>query len=63
MIYAFTKVLLLPIPFSVLTMKPEDLFAGKAHALLCRAWQKRIKGRDWYDYYWYIAQIKTVSKT
>lgn len=46
-----SKKLLLPIPFSVLTLKREDLFAGKIHALLCRQWQIRIKGRDWYDFY------------
>lgn len=50
------KNLLLPIPFSVLTFTPPDLFAGKLHALLCRAWKNRIKGRDWYDYVWYISR-------
>lgn len=50
------KRLLLPIPFSVLTYSQPDLFAGKIHALLCRKWQTRIKGRDWYDYYWYISR-------
>ncbi len=24
------------------------------HAVLCRRWQKRVKGRDWYDLIWYI---------
>ncbi len=56
-----TKRLLLPIPFTVLTMTQEDLFAGKIHALLCRNWQKRIKGRDWYDYYWYISRGVAVN--
>jgi len=50
------KNLLLPVPFSVLTLVPSDLFAGKLHALLCRAWKNRIKGRDWYDYVWYISR-------
>ena len=50
------KSLLLPIPFSVLTFVPSDLFAGKLHALLCRAWKNRIKGRDWYDYVWYVSR-------
>ena len=50
------KSLLLPIPFSVLTFVPPDLFAGKLHALLCRAWKNRIKGRDWYDYVWYVSR-------
>ncbi len=50
------KSLLLPIPFSVLTFVPPDLFAGKLHALLCRSWKNRVKGRDWYDYVWYISR-------
>ena len=55
------KRLLLPIPFSVLTYSQQDLFAGKIHALLCRKWQHRIKGRDWYDYYWYVSRNITVN--
>lgn len=43
-----------PIPFYVATYNLADLFAGKMHAALFRAWQKRIKGRDWYDVIWYI---------
>lgn len=43
-----------PIPFYVITYSLPDLFAGKMHAVLCRNWQKRIKGRDWYDLIWYI---------
>lgn len=43
-----------PIPFYVVTYAPSDLFAGKIHAALCRNWQRRIKGRDWYDLIWYI---------
>ena len=31
-----------------------DLFAGKIHALVYRGWKKRVKGRDWYDFEWYI---------
>ena len=50
------KNILLPIPFSVKTLTQPDLFAGKLHAILCRPWQKRIKGRDWYDLVWYIAR-------
>ncbi|MFI4956758.1 MAG: nucleotidyl transferase AbiEii/AbiGii toxin family protein [Gammaproteobacteria bacterium] len=49
------KHLLQPIPFSVLSYQLPDLFAGKAHALLCREWQTRVKGRDWYDFVWFIA--------
>lgn len=49
------KPLLQPIPFFVKTLTQPDLFAGKVHAILCRPWQKRVKGRDWYDFVWYIA--------
>lgn len=24
------------------------------HAVLCRAWKSRVKGRDWYDFVWYV---------
>ena len=50
------KNIFMPIPFSVKTLTMPDLFAGKIHAILCRPWQKRIKGRDWYDFVWYISR-------
>lgn len=48
------KILKEPLPISVNTYVPTDLFAGKMHAVLCRLWQKRVKGRDWYDLIWFI---------
>ena len=30
------------------------LYAGKMNALVYRKWQHRIKGRDWYDFEWYV---------
>lgn len=45
-----------PFPFSVRTYVPEDLFAGKMHALLCRPYKVRVKGRDWYDFIWYVSK-------
>jgi len=36
-------------------MTLPSLYAGKMHAILCRAWSSRQKGRDWYDLVWYIA--------
>ena len=45
-----------PIPFSARVYSMPDLFAGKMHALLCRAWKRRVKGRDWYDFVWYVAR-------
>lgn len=50
-----TRYLLQPIPFPVRVCDPPDLFAGKIHALLFRRWKKRVKGRDWYDFVWLVA--------
>lgn len=44
-----------PIPFSVRSYVLPDLFAGKMHAVLCRRWKNRVKGRDWYDFVWFVA--------
>ena len=49
------RYLLRPIPFSVRTFSLPDLFAGKMHAVLCREWKSRVKGRDWYDLVWFAA--------
>jgi predicted nucleotidyltransferase component of viral defense system len=50
------KTLLVPSPFTLNTMTLPSLFAGKMHAILCRNWTTRPKGRDWYDLVWYISQ-------
>jgi len=50
------KTLLVPIPFQVKLFTLPDLFAGKIHALLCRAWKSRVKGRDYYDLVWYVGR-------
>jgi Nucleotidyl transferase AbiEii toxin, Type IV TA system len=50
-----TRYLLHPIPFAVRSFILPDLFAGKMHAILCRTWKSRVKGRDWYDLVWYAA--------
>ena len=51
-----TRFLLQPIPFSVRVYDLPSLFAGKMHALLCRSWGNRVKGRDWYDFVWYVGR-------
>jgi len=48
------KTLLLPKTFNLITMTLPNLYAGKIHAVLCRKWQQRVKGRDWYDFEWYV---------
>lgn len=50
------KTLLNPMPFSVKLFSPADLFAGKMHAVLCRQWKGRVKGRDFYDLVWFVSQ-------
>jgi len=42
-----------PIPYAVRVYRLPDLFAGKMHAVLCRKWKSRQKGRNWYDLAWY----------
>ena len=51
-----TEQLALQQPYSFMTrcFTLPDLFAGKMHALVYRAWQRRVKGRDWYDFEWYV---------
>jgi hypothetical protein len=56
-----TRFLLQPIPFSVKAYAPPSLFAGKMHAILCRGWKARVKGRDWYDLVWYVARGTTLD--
>ncbi len=48
------KLLLLPLSFMTRCFTLPDLFAGKMHALVYRAWKNRVKGRDWYDFEWYV---------
>lgn len=45
-----------PIPVMIKSYCLSDLFAGKMHAVLCRAWENRVKGRDWYDFVWFASQ-------
>lgn len=51
-----TRTQLLPSPYQVTLYDLPSLFAGKLHAVLCRGWQKRVKGRDFYDLVWYVAR-------
>ena len=48
------KLLLQPHSFMTRCFTLPDLFAGKMHALVYRAWKNRLKGRDWYDFEWYV---------
>lgn len=49
------KLLLLPQAFMTRCFTLPNLFAGKMHALVYRSWKNRVKGRDWYDFLWYVS--------
>jgi predicted nucleotidyltransferase component of viral defense system len=49
------KYSLIPIPFNIRIYSLSSLFAGKIHSILCRKWKTRIKGRDLFDYVWYLS--------
>ena len=48
------KLLLQPHSFMTRCFTLPDLFADKMHALVYRVWKNRVKGRDWYDFEWYV---------
>jgi len=52
------KIVEFPSPFSMTTQSISSLFAGKIHALLCRDY---VKGRDWYDFVWYVSRKTNVN--
>ena len=56
-----TKYRLLPAPYEVKVFDEPTLFAGKIHAILCREYKNRIKGRDYYDYLFYCAKGTKVN--
>ena len=56
-----TRYRLLPIPYEVALYDIPSLFAGKIHAVLCRGWKNRVKGRDLYDYVFYLSRGTTVN--
>jgi len=58
-----SKTLLLPKTFNVITMTLPNLYAGKMHAVLCRKWASRVKGRDWFDFEWYVKRNTPLNLT
>lgn len=56
------KYRLLPVPYEIRLYDMPSLFAGKFHAVICRGWQSRIKGRDLYDYIFYLSKAVTVNQ-
>lgn len=55
------KYRLLPSPYKIKIYDTSSLFAGKLHAVICRSWKNRIKGRDLYDYVFYLANNAQVN--
>jgi predicted nucleotidyltransferase component of viral defense system len=55
------KLLLLPFSFMTRCYVLSDLYAGKIHAMLFRNWKNRVKGRDWYDFEWYVRNNVTLN--
>jgi predicted nucleotidyltransferase component of viral defense system len=55
------KYRLLPTPYQVKLYDIPSLFAGKLHAVICRSWKSRVKGRDLYDYIFYLAKQAKVN--
>ena len=41
---------------SVSVLDQPSLFAGKIHAILCRSYKNNVKGRDYYDFLFYMRQ-------
>lgn len=56
-----TKYLQKPFPCAISMYDLPSLFAGKIHAVLCRSWKNRVKGRDLYDYVFYLSKGAAVN--
>ena len=52
---------LLPAPYEIALYDMPSLFAGKVHAVICRAWKNRVKGRDLYDYVFYLSRSASLN--
>lgn len=55
------KYIFSPFQFAIRVFTLPSLFAGKMHAVLCRKWKNRVKGRDWYDFAWYVSHYPDLN--
>ena len=55
------KYRLLPSPYEMKVFDEPTLFSGKIHAILCREYKNRIKGRDYYDYLFYCGKETLIN--
>jgi|SRR5690554_262549 len=62
-LYAETEIKyrLLPFPYQVRVYDMSSLFAGKIHAVIARSWKDRVKGRDLYDFIYYLGLNSKVN--
>lgn len=56
-----TRYRLLPFPYEVKIYDKPSLFAGKLHAVIARKWRTRVKGRDYYDFIYYMSSNTPVN--
>lgn len=56
-----SKYRLLPAPYEIKAFDEPTLFAGKIHAILCREYKNRVKGRDYYDYLFYCGKETKIN--
>lgn len=61
--YAKTEIKyrLLPFPYQIRIYDQPSLFAGKIHAVIARSWKHRVKGRDLYDFLFYLSMNTKVN--
>lgn len=61
--YANTEIKyrLLPYPYQVRVYDLPSLFAGKIDDVLSRNWKSRVKGRDFYDYIYFLSMDVIVN--
>lgn len=50
------KYRMLPSPYEIKIFNESTLFAGKIHAIICREYKNHVKGRDFYDYLFYVSK-------
>ena len=52
-----------PFHYSATLLDKPSLFAAKTSAVICRHWRNRVKGRDFYDFEWYINNSCPMNRT
>ena len=55
------KYRMLPAPYEIQIFNEATLFAGKIHAIICREYQHHVKGRDYYDYLFYVGKGSEIN--